>query len=100
MPQLADLFRGIRAGLGLGEADVTEFFAPEELVSTAIDVSAYAEIKRQAIAAHRTQIKGEPYGELSPEEVRAELGCEYYHLPGTRRAPGEPLETDLFTGLR
>lgn len=100
MPQLANLFRDIRAGLGLEDTDLAAFFAPEELVTTAIDVTAYVDIKRQAIAAHRTQMDGEPYSGQSPEEVRAELGCEYYHLRGTRRASGEPLETDLFAGLR
>ncbi len=98
-PQLADLFRQIRASLGLTEGPVEDLFASEEMVTTAIDIAAYASLKRQAIAAHRTQVGDDPDSDQPDEQVGDEFNYEYYHLRGARRAPGAPYETDLFAGI-
>lgn len=100
MPQLAQLFQDIRDSLGLKGGNIEDLFARDELVTTAIDVAQYAEVKRQAVAAHKTQISGDPFADMSPDEVREELGREYYHRRGALRAPGEQYESDLFAGVR
>lgn len=99
MPQLAPLFQQIRHSLGIA-GDIEECFAPEDLVTTAIDVRAFSDVKLRAIAAHRTQIGDEPFAGLSQEEIDRELGHEHYRLRGARRLPGQPYESDLFAGIR
>lgn len=66
--------------LGIEDLDVPEDFGtPEELVSDRVDVAAYVETKRLALAAHRSQV-GEDHALLRmPPAVRREVwGTEYF----------------------
>lgn len=101
MHLMADRIQLIRAGLGLDAVDTDELATPDELVTTLIDVSQYADLKARAIQCHRTQLAG---GDLattwSPDMLQELLFREYFSLFGKRMSAGEPLETDLFAGLR
>ncbi len=99
IPSLGKLFLEIRANLGLPPVDVDTMFAPDEMVTAAIDIRPFAAVKRQAIAAHRTQT-GADAEATEPEDGDDELNYEYYGLRNTRCARFEDRETDLFAGLR
>lgn len=71
---------------------------PDESITLTLDVSAWLEAKRQAIAAHRTQVRP-PFAHLPAARRWEILSREYYilaeaRLPGTARP-----EKDLFGGL-
>lgn len=56
-----------------------EFGTPDELVTTAIDISAYAEQKYNAIHCHRSQLAKEmPFRYLTAEIIRQALPYETY----------------------
>ena len=94
-PESAPL--GIDAGLGLDE-----FCTPAELVTTAIDVAAYAATKRAALAAHRSQLGPDHFLMRMPSHLARQVWSREFF----RRIPGPTLvrpperETDLFSGLR
>jgi LmbE family N-acetylglucosaminyl deacetylase len=56
---------------------------PEELLTTAIDVSAYLDTKRRAMAAHASQIAENSFFlSLRPEAFAAAFGTEWYRRRG------------------
>ena len=72
---------------------------PDEQITVTLDVSPWLEIKRQAVATHRTQARP-PFAHL-PEPRRWEiLSREYYILARSRLAP-RPVgtERDFFDGI-
>jgi LmbE family N-acetylglucosaminyl deacetylase len=70
---------------------------PEELLTTAIDVSAQLELKRQAMAAHASQIvENSFFLALSPVAFAAAFGTEWYRLRG---APPGTREGDLLPSM-
>jgi mycothiol conjugate amidase Mca len=73
------------------------FGVPDERVTTRIDVSAYVDQKRAALASHRTQMGPEQFFMRLPPNLFAEaFGREtFQRIAG----PGETPETDLFSGL-
>ena len=73
---------------------------PDELISTAIDVSAYLDAKRAALAAHRTQMAPDGFFMRIPETIwRQVWSTEHFRCVESRvRAPDS--EDDLFAGLR
>lgn len=80
------------------EADVP-FGSPDAEVTTEIDVTAFLDRKRAALAAHRSQIGEESFFlNTPPELVDNFFGVEQFVLEAGR--PGSPLpEDDLFAGL-
>lgn len=71
---------------------------PDEQITLTLDVSPWLEIKRRAIAAHRTQVKP-PFAHL-PEARRWEILSREYYILGESRLPNRPdHERDLFEGL-
>src|SRR5919202_823228 len=74
------------------------FGVADELVTTTVDVSAYVDRKREALASHRTQMGPEQFFMRLPPELFGEVfGREtFQRVVG----PGETPETDLFAGLR
>jgi N-acetyl-1-D-myo-inositol-2-amino-2-deoxy-alpha-D-glucopyranoside deacetylase len=82
-------------------ADVAEeelpFGVDDERVTTTVDVSAYVEAKREALAAHRTQMGPEQFFMRLPPALYAEaFGRESFQRV---TGPGDAAETDLFAGL-
>ncbi len=71
---------------------------PDESITLTLDVSPWLEIKRRAIAAHRTQVRP-PFAHL-PEARRWEILSREYYILAASRLPNRPdHERDLFEGL-
>lgn len=94
---------GLRTPLDNPNWDIANFTAPDEVITTAIDVGEYTALKRAALAVHRTQIPADSPFLAIPEDLgRQWFGYEYFTLLQSRG----PLparaghENDLFTGLR
>jgi N-acetyl-1-D-myo-inositol-2-amino-2-deoxy-alpha-D-glucopyranoside deacetylase len=102
--RLRELSRRLRA-LGLAEAadeedPEAEWGTPDERVTTAIDVRAYAARKREALALHRSQVGPNSFFLRLPPPLWEEVfGVEYFERAACRvDAPAR--EDDLFAGLR
>jgi len=85
---------------GIDTADFNvpdDFGVPDELITTVVDVSAYINQKREALAAHTSQEQNF-FLERVPEEISTVLlSREYFTL---RSAPeGQAREDDLFAGI-
>lgn len=77
--------------------DDPPFGVLDEMITTTIDVSAYADIKRAALEAHRTQMGPNGWFMSIPKELwREAFGRETFER---RVGPGKLPETDLFAGL-
>ena len=82
-----------------GDIDLEEFNlgVSAERVTTRLDVHRFVERKRQAMAAHASQISDTSWFlSMPPEAFLAAFGEEHYILRG---APAGTNETDLFEGL-
>ena len=56
---------------------------PEELLTTAVDVSSHLDVKRRAMAAHASQIAENSFFlTLPPAAFAAAFGTEWYRLRG------------------
>jgi N-acetyl-1-D-myo-inositol-2-amino-2-deoxy-alpha-D-glucopyranoside deacetylase len=72
----------------------------DELITTAVDVSAYIDRKFAALEAHRTQLGTTGWILSMPAEFRAlGFGTEHFVLARSSVRGGEGLEPDLFEGL-
>jgi N-acetyl-1-D-myo-inositol-2-amino-2-deoxy-alpha-D-glucopyranoside deacetylase len=70
---------------------------PDELVTTRLDVAAYAEKRLAAIRAHRTQLPADhPYRTLPEADLLDLLCTEWYTRAWPRPAMGTPVEADVF----
>jgi LmbE family N-acetylglucosaminyl deacetylase len=89
----------VASGGDLKEFDVPEDFGtPDEMITTEVDVSAYADRKREALEAHGSQTDNSFFFRLPDDIVTLALSHESFIL---RSAPGGlPRENDLFAGLR
>jgi N-acetyl-1-D-myo-inositol-2-amino-2-deoxy-alpha-D-glucopyranoside deacetylase len=78
-----------------------ELGTADELVTTAVDVSAQLEQKRASFQAHRTQFgEASPFMRMDGERFRALWSHEHFRLiEGRRGAPEGEREADLFAGL-
>lgn len=66
------------------------FGSPEEIITHAIDVSAWLGAKRAAMAAHASQIPADSWFLQLPEEAfAAAFGTEWYIDPSSPRAAGD-----------
>ena len=79
------------------------FAVPDEMLTAAVDSTAYVDRKLAAMRAHATQISVDgPFFALSNNEGNEAWGVEFYRLvkgtPGTLD-PATGLEADLFAGL-
>jgi LmbE family N-acetylglucosaminyl deacetylase len=97
-------FARLRDALVASGADIEElgipddFGTPDEEITTEIDVSAYVERKREALAAHGSQTENSFLSRLPDDVVTLTLSYESFTL---RSAPkGLARENDLFAGLR
>jgi N-acetyl-1-D-myo-inositol-2-amino-2-deoxy-alpha-D-glucopyranoside deacetylase len=72
----------------------------DELITTAVDVSAYVRRKFDALAEHRTQRGTTQWFFNIPQEVRAvAMGTEFYVLARSTLPTPEGIEQDLFEGV-
>jgi LmbE family N-acetylglucosaminyl deacetylase len=89
----------VASGANIEELDIPDDFGtPDEEITTEIDVSAYVERKREALAAHGSQTENSFFTRLPDDVVTLALSYESFTL---RSAPsGLARENDLFAGLR
>jgi N-acetyl-1-D-myo-inositol-2-amino-2-deoxy-alpha-D-glucopyranoside deacetylase len=78
-----------------------DLMTPDDQVTTEIDVAAFAEKKRDALFAHRTQFGDDHFFRRLPEDLMQQLWThESFRLVrGRVTAPAGERETDLFAGL-
>jgi LmbE family N-acetylglucosaminyl deacetylase len=82
-----------------GQEPPADFGTPDELITTYVDVMAYAERKRKALAAHASQADNITFLRMPEELQRQVFGAEsFVRVRSTVDAP-DP-EDDLFAGLR
>jgi len=72
---------------------------PDELITTRVDVSEFVDRKREAFAAHMSQIDPNSwFANMADQIYRLAFGTEHYQL--ARGKPGSELpESDLFAGI-
>ena len=82
------------------EAGEVDFGVPDEQVTTTVDARAFAAAKREALAAHRSQVGVNSFFLAMPPPLWEEaMGVEYFERAASRvEAPAQ--EDDLFAGLR
>jgi LmbE family N-acetylglucosaminyl deacetylase len=81
------------------DVDEMELGVSEDLLTTAVDVSAWLAVKRAAMRAHASQISEQSFFlALSDEAFAAAFGVEWFTRRGAR-VPAGVLETTLFAGL-
>ena len=74
--------------------DIDALGVDEELITTTVDVRDYATLKRDALAAHESQVGPESFFLAMPEEAfREAFGLEFFIHRG---APAGTAETWLF----
>lgn len=73
---------------------------PDELVTTVVDVAAWLERKRAAMAAHRSQIGPDSFFLNTPSDlVERAFATEAFVLEAGRPGVEDGIEDDLFAGL-
>jgi len=78
-------------------ADRGEFGSPEAVITHAVDVADVVDVKKAAMAAHRSQIGPDSFFFKMPDEVfAAAFGTEWFIALEISRAEGEPFGTSLF----
>jgi LmbE family N-acetylglucosaminyl deacetylase len=76
--------------------DVT-FGSPAEVITHAVDVSAFLDQKRRAMIAHASQIAPDSFFlAMPPEAFVSAFGTEWFIERGRPRPAGAPFATDLF----
>lgn len=73
--------------------------APDHTIACAVDVSAWADRVADALRAHRTQ-SDEFIGPTPPDLARVVLSTLFFQRSHPPRGDREPMEDDLFAGLR
>jgi len=78
-------------------ADRGEFGSPEAVITHAVDVADVVDVKKAAMAAHRSQIGPDSFFFKMPEAVfTAAFGTEWFIALESSRAEDEPFGTSLF----
>ncbi|MFJ4650500.1 PIG-L family deacetylase [Nocardia sp. NPDC088792] len=95
-----EMFETLRAN-GLTDFEPPEDFGtPMELITTVIDVAAYAKRKLKALEAHSSQADSMPFLHMPAELQQAMFGTESFVRHYNRVAAAPAHESDLFAGLR
>jgi N-acetyl-1-D-myo-inositol-2-amino-2-deoxy-alpha-D-glucopyranoside deacetylase len=90
---------GIEAPFADDPAEL-EIGTPDERIVATVDARAYAQVKRDALAIHRSQVGPNTFFLLLPPPVWEEtMGTEYFERP-ISTVPAPDQEDDLFAGLR
>ncbi|GAA4103711.1 PIG-L family deacetylase [Nonomuraea soli] len=96
---IRETFEFVRSlGLDFGELP-EEFGTPDELVTSAVDVSAFIEQKVTALKAHASQTESMFLLQL-PEEAQRRVFATEHFIRQQSRVEGPEQEDDLFAGLR
>lgn len=78
-------------------ADRGEFGSPEAVITHAVDVSSVVDVKKAAMAAHRSQIGPDSFFfKMPPDVFAAAFGTEWFIALEEGRAEGAPFRTSLF----
>ncbi len=73
----------------------------DDRITTVIDVVPFLEVKKRALACHKTQLPpNNIFAQMSDEEIRKWWGKEHLVLAASRVGLPSGMETDLFWGLR
>lgn len=73
---------------------------PEEVITHAVDVTAFTDVKKASMRAHASQISDEFFFLAMPDDAFARsFGLEWYIGKGYSRAEHEPFADDLFADL-
>jgi len=87
----------VEAGFQVPDVDTSGFGKPEAELTTAVDVTAYLDVKKAAMRAHASQISEQSFFLGQSDEAFAySFGTEWFIRVGAE--PGVA-EKDLFTGL-
>jgi len=82
------------------EAPGADFGTPEELITHAVDVTAFIDRKRESMVCHESQISDESFFMQMPVEVfTMAFGTEWFIASGATRSPDAPFGDDLFAAL-
>lgn len=83
------------------EGNPVEFGTPDELITTEIEVSAYAKAKRASALAHRTQFGPDHFLRRAPIALFREHWSreQFRRIRGPSGAPNGQRESDLFGGI-
>ena len=91
---------GHESFFGVDSAEDLPFGTPDDLVTTAVDATAFQEHKLTAMRAHATQIEVDgPFFALSNNLGQEAWGVEYFVLARGDTGSGDGRETDLFDGV-
>jgi LmbE family N-acetylglucosaminyl deacetylase len=85
------------AGIELPDIDESSFGVPDEAIGATIDCREHATAKREALAAHVSQVENIFFLQIPMDAFTEAFGIEEFVRV---RPEGGPLETDLFAGLR
>jgi N-acetyl-1-D-myo-inositol-2-amino-2-deoxy-alpha-D-glucopyranoside deacetylase len=80
--------------------DIRQGVAPDEVITTRVDVRRYQEQVRRALRAHRTQIRADDLLLALPRDIAAEAFAVDHYIRAYTRVPAPDQEMDLFAGLR
>jgi LmbE family N-acetylglucosaminyl deacetylase len=97
MKDRADEMPDLPDSVDTPDPDDLDLGMPEEVITTAVDVEEYADLKRAAMAAHASQIADQSFFlQLPPDAFRAAFGTEWFIRRGAE--PGIR-ESSLFEFL-
>ena len=80
--------------------DYESFLAPDEVITTRVDVTPYLSRKRAALMEHETQISQDDWLNSMPEDLMEALLRTESFIRVQSAVPAPTPETDLFAGLR
>jgi len=95
----AEEFAALEAeGRGPGIDEDTDMGSPETVITHAIDVSAFVDVKRRSMQVHESQISPEDFFLAMPlDGFASAFGTEWYIAVGAARPADVPFADDLFT---
>jgi LmbE family N-acetylglucosaminyl deacetylase len=80
--------------------DPAAFGTPEDLITHAVDVAAFIDVKRRSMECHESQISEESFFMQMPLEVfTLAFGTEWFIASGVTRPADEPFGDDLFAAV-
>ncbi len=97
----AEDFAALEAeGKGPGIDEDTDMGSPEVIITHAIDVSGFVDVKRRSMQCHESQISPEDFFLAMPlDGFASAFGTEWYIAEGVARPAQAPFADDLFAPL-